>query len=184
MLLNVNTLPLEICMNIVYTFEIMHPEQSEFEQLAYQVDEVFESTENMPIETRIGIVAFRLVDVINDERLAQDDVMKGRINRDADARKRARPFRTFFSQMFFPMLPYMGGYPGYYFDPRMGVQAPNEEVVIVDPPAELTDTSDPLEDAKMMLFNVKSELTDIYNLSIKEAREAEALARKLKFEDE
>jgi hypothetical protein len=162
-----------------YNCQIMSFEAHEEMRIERQVDAIFESVSTMTVRERMGVAAFDLLELIETERLAQDEVQREWFERDKDARQIPRKSRYPFGKAIlegFAGLGHAVAWGAYVIPPVYDYRSiPAEEI-----PDELLDTPTSLERARIQISMAKEVLPDVYNLTPKQMKKAEKIARSLK----
>ncbi|MBC7565227.1 hypothetical protein H7100_03310 [Candidatus Saccharibacteria bacterium] len=144
-----------------------------------RVDAIYEDTSHMTVRERMGIAAFDLIPLIDEERIAQDEVRKDWFHRDRDARSMPRKSRIPFEKIQLDGFGELGvGIVGASYSTA---QADGARVEYgPDIPDELTAVPTRLERARNHIFATKELLPDVYNLTSWQVRKSEKIARRLK----
>lgn len=157
-------------------------EAHEEKKLEARVDAVFNDCAGMTTSERIGVVAYKLLDLIDAERDAQDAERESWPDRDKDARKKTRKIRNYFGSAVLGGLAGMGmGFAGgEYFAAMRAAEAEGMgKIAPIDMPDELSDAPHALDVARENLLHEKIIQAEVHGLGFKEIKAAEEIARKL-----
>jgi hypothetical protein len=154
--------------NLDYNWQIMDFESYQQQQVERQVNEVFEDVSFKPVQERMGIAAFDLVQYIDEERRANTEVFNSWAVSGEEAPRHPRLFR----------LVTLAGFVNVGF----GFALPVEPVIQPAPsqPEVVSEKEKRLKDARVQIQNAKIFISSVYNLSLKEVKKTEAIARNLK----
>lgn len=142
------------------------------EQVERQVNEVFEDISLKPVQERMGIAAFDLLKYIDEERMANTEAFYSWAASGEDESRQSRSFRLITLAGFINI--------GFGFalpmEPVIQPTLPQPEVIS----KEVAEKEKRLNDARIQIQNAKVFISSVYNLTLKEVKKTEVIARKLR----
>ena len=148
-------------------------------EVATQVNEIFENNiSEMTFQQRMAIVTFKLLQFIDEERLAQDEVFSDWFDRDKHARKQPRTTHIPFTRSVIEGFAGLGrAMTGCYLPGQDDSWISTEG----ESPVELSENTTRLEEARKQIGDAQDRLPDVYNLTPRQMKKAKKIADKLTF---